>query len=315
MVESNSSITLYQPMRQLPSFFSLRAFESAARFESFTSAGQELHQTTSAISHQVRALESWLRLSLFVRHARRVTLTLEGRRLLENLTPGFDMIEKACTELRPRDQTLVLSVHCAPSFASKWLGPRLGRFMQAHPAMTIRVSSSAEAADLRRDDTLDLDIAYGTPPPRNGVVVESLGPEAIVAMCSPKLIEHITPLAPADLVRLTLIDSKLNPVQWADWCALNYVKLPNRARPSFDRGSLAIAAAVDGLGVALETRRFAEVELAKGELVVIDGALFQQIEREIHFLCYRSADRESHRITSFRDWLYAQAGAEPPDRP
>ncbi len=302
-------------MRQLPSFFSLRAFESAARFESFTLAGQELHQTTSAISHQVRALESWLSLSLFVRHARRVTLTPEGRRLLENLTPGFDMIEKACTELRPRDQALVLSVHCAPSFASKWLGPRLGRFMQAHPAMTIRVSSSAEPADLRRDDTLDLDIAYGAPPPRNGVVVESLGREAIVPMCSPRLIEHSTPLAPADLARLTLIDSKLNPVQWADWCALNGLKLPDRARPSFDRGSLAIAAAVDGLGVALETRRFAEVELAKGDLVVIDGPSFQRIERETHFLCYRKADRDSHRMTAFRDWLYAQAGAQPPDWP
>ena len=122
-------------------------------------------------------------------------------------------------------------------------------------------------------------------------------------------------LAPADLVRLTLIDSKLNPVQWADWCSLNGLKLPDRARPSFDRGSLAIAAAVDGLGVALETRRFAEVELAKGELVVIDGPSFQRIEREIHFLCYRRADRDSHRMTAFRDWLYAQAGAEPPDWP
>ena len=302
-------------MRQLPSFFSLRAFESAARFESFTLAGQELHQTTSAISHQVRALESWLSLSLFVRHARRVTLTQGGRRLLENLTAGFDMIEMACADLRPRDQALVLSVHCAPSFASKWLGPRLRRFMQAHPAMTIRVSSSAEPADLRRDDKLDLDIAYGVPPARNGVVVESLGREAIVPMCSPGLIGQGTLLAPADLTRLTLIDSKLNPVQWADWCAFNGVKLPNRARPSFDRGSLAIAAAVDGLGVALESRRFAEVELAKGELVAIDGPSFQQIEREIHFLCYRRADRDSYRMTAFRDWLYAQAGAEPPDRP
>ena len=302
-------------MRQLPSFFSLRAFESAARFESFTLAGRELHQTTSAISHQVRALESWLSLSLFVRQARRVTLTPEGRRLLESLTPGFDMIEEACTELRPRDQALVLSVHCAPSFASKWLGPRLGRFMQAHPDMTIRVSSSAEPSDLSRDNTLDLDIAYGAPPPRNGVVVESLGREAIVPMCSPGLIEQSTPLVPADLARLTLIDSLLNPVKWSDWCALNGLKLPDRARPSFDRGSLAIAAAVDGLGVALETRRFAEVELAKGDLVVIEGPSFQRIERETHFLCYRRADRNSHRITAFRDWLYAQAGAQLPDRP
>ena len=71
------------------------------------------------------------------------------------------------------------------------------------------------------------------------------------------------PLAPADLTALTLIDSKLNPVQWADWCALNGLELPVRAGPSFERGSLAIAAAVDGLGVALETRRFAEVNWPK----------------------------------------------------
>ena len=302
-------------MRQLPSFFALRAFESAARFESFTLAGQELHQTTSAISHQVRALESWLSLALFVRHARRVTLTQDGQRLLDNLTPGFDMIEKACTELRPRNQALVLSVHCAPSFASKWLGPRLGHFMQAYPAMTIRVSSSADPADLRRDGTLDIDIAYGKPPPCNGVVVESLGREAIVPMCSPRLMTHGTQFTTADLARLTLIDSKLNPVQWVNWCTLNGLQLPDRARPSFDRGSLAIAAAVDGLGVALETQRFAEVELAKGDLVVINNPSRQCIERETHFLSYRRADRGSHRIKAFRNWLYAQTCMEPPNCP
>lgn len=300
-------------MRHLPSFFSLRAFESAARFESFTLAAQELHQTTSAVSHQVRALESWLGLALFVRQPRRVTLTLDGQRLLHNLTPGFDLLEKACAELRPQDQKDTLSVHCAPSFASKWLGPRLGRFMLAHPALTIRMSSSAEAADLRPSSTLDLDIAYGAPPPRRGVVVEPLGCETITPMCAPALARQFGPLAPEALMRLPLIDSKLNPVQWADWHALNGLSLPDRPRASFDRGSLAIAAAVDGLGVALETRRFAEAELAKGELVMLDGPSFRRIERETHFLCYRSADRGSRAITAFRDWLYAQAGATLPD--
>ena len=300
------------PMRQLPSFFSLRAFESAARHESFTLAAQELHQTTSAISHQVRALEAWLGISLFFRQTRRVTLTQQGRRLLENLTSGFDLIEKACHDLRPRDQALVLSVHCAPSFASKWLGPRLGQFMQAHPAITIHVSSSAEPADLHRDGTPDFDIAYGAPPPRRGIVVESLGPEAVLPMCSPRLIEQGMPVVPADLTGFTLIDSKLNPVQWTDWCAANRLKLPDRARPSFDRGSLAIAAAVDGLGVALESRRFAELELATGALVVLGGPAFQAIERDTHFLCYRRADRGSQRMTAFRDWLYAQAGVAAP---
>jgi LysR family transcriptional regulator, glycine cleavage system transcriptional activator len=296
-------------MRQLPSFSSLRAFESAARLESFKFAAEELHQTTSAISHQVRSLESWLGQPLFVRHVRRVALSPEGRRLLENLSPAFDTIEKACSELRPRDQQLVLSVHCSPSFASKWLGPRLGRFMQAYPAITIRISSSAEPVDLRRDDSVNIDIAYGAPPQQAGIVVEALGLEEIVPMCSPKLIQGRADLVPADCLKLVLIDSKLNPVQWADWCALNALKLPHRARPSFDRGSLAIAAAVDGLGVALETKRFAEAELAKGELMVLDGPSFQRMERETHFLRYRRADRDSLRIAAFRDWIYSQQQA------
>ena len=300
-------------MRQLPSFFSLRAFESAARHESFTLAARELHQTTSAISHQVRALEAWLGISLFFRQTRHVTLTQQGRRLLENLTSGFDLIEKACHDLRPRNQSPVLSVHCAPSFASKWLGPRLGQFMQAHPAITVHVSSSAEPADLHRDGALDLDITYGAPLPRNGIVVESLGPEAVLPMCAPWLIEQSLPVVPADLTRFTLIDSKLNPVQWTDWCAANGLQLPERARPSFDRGSLAIAAAVDGLGIALETRRFAELELAKGALLVLDGPAFHPIERHTHFLCYRRADQGNQPMTAFRDWLYTQAGVTAPD--
>lgn len=144
-------------------------------------------------------------------------------------------------------------------------------------------------------------------------MVESLGQEAIVPMCSPRLIEQGLPVVPADLTRFTLIDSKLNPVQWADWCAANGLKLPDRARPSFDRRSLAIAAAVDGLGVALETRRFAELDLANGALVVLDGPAFQPMERDTHFFCYRRADQGSQRMTAFRDWLYAQAGVAAPN--
>ena len=261
----------------------------------------------------MRALEAWLGISLFFRQTRHVTLTQHGRRLLENLTSGFDLIEKVCNDLRARNQALVLSVHCAPSFASKWLGPRLGQFMQAHRAITVHVSSSAEPADLHRDGRLDLDIAYGAPLRRHGFVVESLGPEAVLPMCSPWLIKQSMPVVPADLTRFTLIDSKLNPVRWTDWCAANGLQLPKRARPSFGCGTLAIAAAVDGLGIALETRRFAELELTKGALVVLDGPAFHPIERHTHFLCYRRADQGNQLMTAFLDWLYAQAGVTAPD--
>ena len=294
-------------MRRLPSFFSLRAFEAAGRLESFTQAGEELHQTPSAISHQVRALEAWFGRPLFLRQTRRVLLSAEGRRLLDGLTPAFNMIEEACAGLRPPGQKLELSVHCAPSFAAKWLSPRLARFMQAHPSIIIRMSSSAEAANLLRESGVDIDIAYGVAPPAQaGVMVEALGLEITVPMCSPGLIQGCEAIGPADLAQFTLIESKLNPIQWADWCLLNGVKLTDRARPSFDRGSLAIAAAADGLGVALESTRLAESELAKGQLVILDGTAFKPIERETHFLCYRTSERDSIQVAAFRNWLFSQ---------
>lgn len=299
-------------MRRLPPFPALRAFEAAARLGSFTAAGAELHQTPSAISHQVRALEAWFDQPLFVRSVRRVTLTAEAHRLLAELSPAFDQIEDACTALRPSATRSSLSVHCAPSFASKWLGPRLSRFMQAQPAITIRLSSSAEPVDLKSQADIDIDIAYGAPPARPGVVVESLGSEPTWPLAAPRLFGGAPPTHPRDLARFTLIDSKLNPVQWADWCKLNGLKLPPRARPSFDRGSLAVAAAADGLGIALETSRFAEAELARGELVAIDGPAFRRIERATHFLCYRKATEDRAPIVVFKRWLAEELGASRP---
>ena len=295
-------------MRQLPSFFGLRAFEAAARHESFAAAGVELHLTPSAISHQVRALEAWFGRALFVRTTRQVALTDEGRRLLGELTPAFDVIEEACAALRPPGPRRALAVHCAPSFAAKWLSPRLADFMQAHPSITIRMSSSAEPVDLRQHASVDVDIAYGAPRRQAGVVVEPLGQELTLPLCSPALLaRHVLAASgPNALIELPLIESKLNPVQWADWCRLNRVKLPNRARASFDRGSLAVAAAVDGLGVALETTRFAEAELQSGHLVVVDGPGFQRVEREMHCMCYRRVDQHDPQLVAFARWLGAR---------
>ncbi|MBV8624749.1 MAG: LysR family transcriptional regulator [Herbaspirillum sp.] len=301
-------------MRKLPSFFSLRAFEAAARLGSFTLAAQELHLTTSAISHQVRSLEEWCGKELFVRQTRRVTLTMQGQLLLGKLTPAFDAIEDACAVFRQADEQAVLAVHCAPSFASKWLSPRLGQFMQAHPAITLQMSSSAEPVDLQRDGAIDVDIAYGAPPHRDGVIVEALGMEPTVPLCSPALLQRHAIHGPLDLLELTLIESKLNPVRWKDWFDLHGVRLPPRAHPSFDRGSLAVAAAVDGLGVALETARFAETELARGDLVRLDETVFKSIHREMHFLCYRRGDAGMRAVKAFREWIRAVAG-EPGEDP
>jgi len=295
-------------MRKLPSFQSLRAFEAAARLQSFALAAAELHQTPSAVSHQVRGLESYFERQLFVRRNRSVELSAEGARLLATLSNAFDMIEAACRELVPASLEETLSVHCTPSFASKWLGPRLAQFMQEYPAVTIRMSSSADPVDLLKEKELDVAIAYGSVRPQAGVVIEPLGAERIAPLASPKLIDGKL-FQRADIARLALIESKLNPLRWSDWFAQNGLDMPRRPQSSFDRAALAISAAVDGLGVALESVRFAERELASGALVIVGDRLFSPIERETHFFCYRLADRTAPKIRQFHDWVLRESQA------
>lgn len=279
------------------------AFEAAARHESFLAASAELTLTPSAISHQVRNLEAWLGRSLFVRATRRLSLTADGKRLLADLTPALSAIDDACAVLRPRPSRSKLAVHCSPSFATKWLGPRLPGFMKAYPAIAIRMSSSAEPANLNRNAHVDVNIAYGAAPSQKNVVVEHLGLEKTMPLCSPMLIPKGRRITPEDLLGMVLIESYLNPVSWADWCKYNGLKMPRRDRPSFDRGFLAVAAAVDGIGVALETERFVEAELTRGELVAIAGPGLRAIKRPLHYLCYRSSSETSLELTIFSVWL------------
>ena len=232
-------------MRRLPPLAAVVAFEAAGRHESFLAAGAELNLTPSAISHQVRNLEAWFGRRLFVRAARRLSLTDEGRRLLDDLTPALSAIDDACAVLRPRQRRSQLCVHCAPSFATKWLAPRLAGFMKAHPSMTIRLSSSAEPVNLLKDTSIDVHIAYGAAPSAKGVVVEALGLEKTTPLCSPKLLPEGRRVSPQDLMDMVLIESQLNPVGWADWCKYNGLKRPRRRAPP-DRTRVFPCAAASG---------------------------------------------------------------------
>jgi DNA-binding transcriptional LysR family regulator len=297
-------------MRQVPSFFALRAFEAAARLNSFTAACDELHLTPSAISHQVRALEDYFGRPLFLRRNRGIDLTPDGERLLAGLTGAFDTIEAACLELLPAARRRSLVIHCAPSFASKWLGPRLKDFMNLHPAVNMRLLADANQIDLLRSEEVDVAIFFGHAEERRGIVVEPLGEEEIGAFCTPSVAAEYDPADPSSLGGLTLIESSVSPVRWPDWFAANGIPpLPPRGRPSFDRGALAISAAVQGLGVALESRRFALDELAKGELVELGGGTLHGLRREMHFLLYRSA-KKGGAVASFRNWLMERIGTE-----
>ncbi|MDY0743554.1 LysR substrate-binding domain-containing protein [Paucibacter sp. R3-3] len=292
-------------MRKIPNFVLLRAFEAAARLQSFTGAAHELHLTPSAISHQIRELEAHFGRALFLRSHRRVDLTPEGRRLSEGLTRVFDALDASCSEVALAPSNQVLSVYCAPSFAAKWLGPRLAGFMQQHPEITIRLTSGAEPMDLTQAREVDLAISYGHALQRPGVVVTPLGKERIAPLCAPSL--KPPKRAWKELIgELTLIDSQLNNVTWRDWFALNGLVMPQRPHQSFDRGALAISAAVDGLGVTLESVRFAARELQRGELVEVGAKVFKTIEREMHFLSLRTNEQRVEKVRCFSEWLLKQ---------
>lgn len=292
-------------MQRIPSLHALRAFEAAARLSSFVRASEELHLTPSAVSHQVRSLEQHFGRALFARANRQVSLTPDGEQLFVVLTQAFGLIYKICGDLSPPAETQDLAVHCTPSLATKWLGPRLPSFIAQNPGINIRLSSNADPIDLMRNEAIDIAIAYAKAPSGPGITVLSLGEEEFTALCSPYFAaEHIH----NDISELVRLGSTLSPVTWDEWFKHNGAGR-NIARngPSFDRGSLVVAAAAQGLGVALETLRFAEDELLNGSLVRLGGDQYVGIKRDLHYLCFRTRDQNSQKIKRFCDWILAQA--------
>jgi DNA-binding transcriptional LysR family regulator len=297
-------------MRKMPNYVLLRAFEAAARLESFTLAAKELHLTQSAISHQIKELEEYFGKPLFFRKNRKVEPTSEGRRLLESLSRIFDVIEAACNEVTLAPNSQVLALHCSPSFAAKWLSPRLPEFIKANPDITIRMTSGAEPIDLLRNQEIDVAISYQFTPTGPGITSVSLGEEKIIPMCSPDLIDPKVPVKEL-MSKLTLIESSLNLHTWERWFEINHLKNPSSRKMSFDRAALSISAAVDGIGAVLESVRFAERELLRGELVEIGQQIFLPTTDRTHFLSYRSNTKNSQKIKLFNEWIFSKAGVTP----
>ena len=294
-------------MRRLPSFHALRAFEAAARLGSFVRASEELHLTASAISHQVRALEEHFGRKLFDAGSRAKVLTDDGARLSAGLAHAFDAIETACAEVTPTARASTLTVHCAPSFAAKWLGPRLAGFIAQHPDIAIRLSTGAGSYDLLKQQTMDVTIVCGDVQVGAGILAEMLGEESIAAVCAPALAAGLGQDLRQAMKAVPLIESSVSPVRWPDWFAANGMgrRAPTPAT-SFDRGALVVSAAAQGLGVALETERFLEAELEAGQLVMLGD--FRPIRRVLHRLLTRTGAHVPHRVRAFRSWLLREAG-------
>lgn len=284
----------------------LRVFEAAARRRSFQAAATELNLTPSAISHAVRKMEEALGVVLFERNGRSVRLSPEGEALMGHTERAFEELRRGLELVSTRTPDL-LRLHCAPSFAAQWLTPRLPRFFAEHPKVEVRLSAGINYARFDTDE-FDADIIYGLPR-QEGLMVTPLREETVTPLCAPHIAETIE--APEDLLRYQLIQSDNKQVRWPAWFALNKVAVPPSPRGSrFDRSFLAIAAAADGLGVALESTLLAEREILNGRLVAPLSGRSEDIRYVGHHLVYPKPLQQRGTLRLFAQWLGRELGIQ-----
>ncbi len=297
-------------MRKLPPLHAIQAFEAAARLGSFIQASQELHLTPSAISHRIRSLEEWLGVSLFHRMQRTVVLTDAGRRFADETGMALGRLESAAQDIARASKSDLITVHVVPSLAAQWLMPRIARFSAQYPDIDVRITASAEPVRLE-DGAIDLDISYGGGLRRAGIETEMFPPEPIVALCSPDLTRGRSGLKkPRDLERHMLIHSEVNQYTWKDWQADHPGTRLNLERGlRFDRSFMSIFAAVDGLGVCLESRLLVERQLDSGRLVLPFGGEGPRIR--CHVVSYLASRKRLPKIQAFRDWLMESLDESP----
>lgn len=292
--------------RRLPPLNGVKAFEAAARSESFTRAAEELSVTQGAISHQVKALETTLGIKLFHRERQRLMLTEAGRDYLTTIRDALDQIAAGTERLLQRQQSGVLTVSTSPDFAAKWLVNRLGRFAEKHPGVDLRVSASAQYVDFARDD-VDVAIRHGDgnwP----GLDVQRLYSERLFPVCSPKLVTGRNRIGKAaDLLKFPLLrlqDSK----NWTRLLEAAGVKANVGPGPVLNRASMLIDAAIDGQGIALARTALAAWDIVNGRLVrPIDVSL--RMANTYWFVCPKAVSNVA-KVAAFRNWVFAEVAED-----
>jgi LysR family glycine cleavage system transcriptional activator len=296
---------------RLPPLNALRTFEAAARHLSFTAAAEELCVTAAAVSHQIRSLEDHLGTELFHRSNRALVLTEAGMLLLPDVREAFARLINATRGLRRHAFAGPLTVAVSPSFAAKWLVPRLSGFRARCPDIEVALISASELVDFGRED-VDLAIRYGTglyP----GLHTELLTPTEFFPVCSPKLAQGPPPLAaPDDLRRVVLLHDEVPTAlpmvpSWETWLKAAGVTGVDVAQgPRFNTSFFTLEMAVSGMGVALAQSTLVSADLAEGRLIRLFSV---SIPVELSFfLVGPPATFEKPKVKAFRDWLHQEMG-------
>lgn len=290
----------------LPPLKGILAFAVVARLGSISKAAEELNLTVSAVSHQITGLETILGCRLFDRSSRGLTLTAVGGRYERDIKGALALMASAAQNARSAEGAEVLRIHLAPTFASLWLMPRLPAFRAEHPDIRVQLSATHTNSDFSRGD-VDIDVRYGAVH-WSGLHVETLFVEEIMPMISPRLKERLEIRSPEDLVQQDLIFSDINLVQWPRWFAAHGVPLsPSSYALSFDRTYMVIDAAIQGLGIALDSNKMAEAALQRGDLVPVFSDR-KAIQVHAHHLVYPKPHGQWSRVIKFTQWLRKEVG-------
>ena len=283
---------------QLPPLKALRAFESAARHQSFTKAAQELSLTQGAISYQIKQLEEKLNASLFHRNIRQVTLTKAGHKLFRVTHHIFKELQDEVAAISPSQSPMVLTIAVSTFFATRWLSNRLGGFLLRHPEVALRLQHSVNDPDFSLDD-VDLAIRWGRGD-WPGIESELLFTSSMIALCSPLLIDGPNPIKTLDNLKqhVFLHDQPGNDA-WREWLAKAGLKdLGEGSGPLITDPNVRIQSAIDGHGLVLANQLLHE-DIEQNRLI----APFDiQLEGFGYYLLYTKTSERRAAFTLFRQW-------------
>ena len=293
-------------LRKLPNLAALRAFEAAARHESFSRAAQEIHVTPGAISHQIRALEEELNVQLFTRYGKRIAVTLPGRRFAEVIRKSLSEIADVAISLQEQRRQQRLVVSAPPSFASRWLASRLWKFIDRHADIEVILQSSNQISDLTRDG-IDVGLRFGKGN-YPGLKVERLLEDYYYPVASPHYRGGHLPNTPAELRDCTLLRMDDQEESWQPWFALAGLNMPDPVGGLVtEDSSLTLRAAADGAGIALTHHAIASQEIAAGELVRLFDIAWKA-DRGYYF-CATPMGFAKPQVQLFLQWLQEEAAA------
>jgi LysR family glycine cleavage system transcriptional activator len=296
--------------RRLPPLNALRAFEAAARCGNFTRAAQELCVTQGAVSRHVATLEGWLKLRLFERGRHGIQLTPAGLAYFGSVRTAFDQLDYGTRQLQTAPDERRLRIKLPPTFAIRWLVPRLARFHALHPKIDVQITTSHQRADFRSEE-VDVSI-HSEPAPPEGPGYRRLFGETLLPVCSPALLADGPRLSrPAGLKRQVLLCSMNRPKDWPTWlAAAGASQIDGNGGLKFENAALAYQAAIDRLGVMVAIEAFVRDDLASGRLaapfalrVPTPGA---------YYLAFRADEPPLARVRDFESWILNEAAAMDP---